>query len=170
MAKPKALSLNLTSAVMLLLGSFLVLGGSDVAVAAVGAASSPAVLPQAADVTCEMAFSMEGWSAIVSKAEGKGTVTCDNGQEADIVIVVTGGGFTFSKTKIDEGKGTFSKVTDISEIFGGYAQGELQTGGDDPTTQQALTKGTVKLQITAEGRGWSFGVSGGKFEIKRAES
>jgi hypothetical protein len=170
MVKASAHKLNPAFVVILVLGFVAFIGGGSAWAAATDAALSAMTLPQAADVTCEMTFSMEGWSAIVSKAEGKGTVTCDNGQEADVVLVVSGGGFTFSKTKIDEGKGTFTKVTDISEIFGGYAQGELQTGGDDPTSQQALTKGTVKLQITAEGRGWSFGVSGGKFEIKRAET
>ena len=123
----------------------------------------------AADVSCEMTFTMEGWSAIITKAEGEGTVTCDNGQTAAVVLEVTGGGLTAGKTEIDEGKGTFSDVRDISEIFGDYAQAEATAGAVESASAQALTKGEVSLAITAQGRGWSLGVSGAKFTIARAE-
>ncbi len=123
-----------------------------------------------ADVSCEMAFTMKGWSAIFSKSEGEGVITCDNGQTADVKLSVTGGGLTFGKTEIDEGKGTFSSVKDISEVFGAYAQAEASAGAVDETrTAQALTKGEVSLAITAEGRGWTLGVSGAKFTIERVE-
>jgi hypothetical protein len=135
------------------------------------AAADTATVAQenSADVSCEMTFTMEGWSAIVSKAEGQGTVSCDNGQSADVVLEVTGGGLTVGKTEIDEGKGTFSDVEDISEIFGSYAQAEASAGAvDEAVSAQALTKGEVSLAITTEGRGWSLGVSGAKFTIERA--
>lgn len=124
---------------------------------------------QSADVSCELAFTMAGWSAVVAKAEGQGTVTCDNGQTADVALEVDGAGLTFGKTEIDEGKGTFSDVTDISEIFGSYAQAEASAGAVEAVSAQALTKGEVSLAITAEGRGWSLGVSGARFNIERAD-
>lgn len=122
-----------------------------------------------ADVSCEMSFTMEGWSAIVTKAEGEGTVSCDNGQSADVVLEVTGGGLTAGKTEIDDGRGVFSDVEDISEIFGAYAQAEASAGAVKSASAQALTKGEVSLAITAQGRGWSLGVSGAKFSIERAD-
>jgi hypothetical protein len=122
-----------------------------------------------ADVSCEMTFNMKGWSAFVSKAEGKGVVTCGNGQRSDVILTITGGGLTFGRTEIDEGKGVFSGVTDISEIFGSYAQAEASAGAVESVSAQALTKGSVSLAVTAKGRGWSLGVSGAKFSIERAK-
>jgi hypothetical protein len=120
------------------------------------------------NVSCEMTFTMKGWSAFVTKAEGKGVVTCDNGQRADVVLAITGGGLTFGRTEVEEGKGVFSDVTDISEIFGSYAQAEASAGAVESVSAQALTKGNVSLAVTAKGRGWSLGVSGAKFSVERA--
>ena len=106
---------------------------------------------------------MKGWSAIVAKAEGKGVVTCDNGQRADVALAITGGGLTFGKTEVDDGKGVFSKVADISEIFGPYGQGEASAAAVESVSAQALTKGNVSVALTTKGRGWSLGVSGSKF-------
>ena len=123
---------------------------------------------QSTEVSCEMAFTMEGWSAIISKAEGEGVVTCDNGQSEAVVLEITGGGLTFGKTTIDEGKGVFSHVADISEVFGSYAQAEASAGAmDDAVSAQAMTKGEVSLAITTKGSGWTLGVSGAKFSITR---
>lgn len=134
-------------------------------------ADATAAQPQEqAAVSCEMTFTMKGWSAIVSKAEGEGVITCDNGQTADVKLSVTGGGFTFGKTEIEDGKGTFTRVRDISEVFGAYAQAEAAAGTASETrSAQALTKDDVSLTITADGRGWTLGVSGAKFAIERAE-
>ena len=130
---------------------------------------SPEVVAQtqSTEVSCEMAFTMKGWSAIVSKAEGEGVVTCDNGQSEAVVLNITGGGLTFGKTTIDEGKGVFSHVADIADVFGAYAQAEASAGAVEAVSAQAMTKGDVSLAITTEGRGWSLGVSGAKFSITR---
>jgi hypothetical protein len=84
-----------------------------------------------------------------------------------VQIDVIGGGLTVGKTTIDEGEGTFSKVKDISEIFGSYAQAEASAGAVESVSAQAMTKGEVSLAITTEGRGWTLGVSGAKFTIER---
>jgi len=132
--------------------------------------ATPIAAQDRANVSCELTFSMKGWSAIVSKSEGEGVVTCDNGQTAEVKLSVTGGGLTFGKTEIEEGKGTFSRVNDISEIFGAYAHAEASAGTASETrSAQALTKDNVSLAITAEGRGWTIGVSGAKFTIERDE-
>lgn len=137
-------------------------------VAAAGAQERPAG-EKPRTISCEMTFTMKGWSAIVSKSEGKGLVTCDNGQRADVNLSITGGGLTFGRTQIDEGKGVFSNVTDIGEIFGAYAQAEASAGAVDAVSAQALTKGNVSLAITTKGRGWSLGVSGARFSIERVK-
>lgn len=131
---------------------------------------STATKQASSDVSCEMTFTMKGWSAIVTKSEGQGTVTCGNGQRADVVLSVTGGGLTFGRTNIDDGKGVFSGVTDMSEIFGSYAQAEASAGAVESVSAQALTKGHVSLAITTKGSGWSLGVSGAKFSIQRADT
>jgi hypothetical protein len=137
--------------------------------AGAGLAAPPQVAQQKRNVSCEMAFTMKGWSAIVSKAEGKGVVTCDNGQRADVVLTVTGGGLTFGKTEVEDGKGVFTGVTDINDIFGAYGQAEAAAGAVESVSAQALTKGNVGLAITTKGKGWSLGVSGARFSIARAK-
>jgi hypothetical protein len=132
--------------------------------------NTPVLQKKTADVSCEMAFTMKGWAAIVAKAEGRGVVTCDNGQRADVTLEITGGGLTFGKTQIDDGKGVFSDVTDISQVFGAYAQAEATAGAVESVGAQAMTKGEVSLAITTKGRGWSLGVSGAKFSIEHTDS
>lgn len=123
---------------------------------------------QTAEVSCEMTFTMEGWSAIISRSEGEGVVTCDNGQRAGVDLEITGGGLTFGRTTIDEGKGVFSRVADISEVFGSYAHAEASAGAVEAVSAQAMTNGEVSLAVTTKGRGWSLGVSGAKFSITRS--
>ena len=84
---------------LLVLGTLACVGGVSEGTATDDAASSAVAAQQAANVSCEMKFSLQGWSAIVSKSEGKGTVTCDNGQTADVVLQVTGGGLSSARPK-----------------------------------------------------------------------
>jgi hypothetical protein len=163
----KVLRLSQASTVLLALAA----GATMVPVSAASrqdAAKPAAVAPKKADVTCDLRFNMEGWSAIVSKSKGEGFVTCDNGQRADVVLEIKGGGLTFGKTKIDEGKGAFSLVSDISEVFGSYAQAQASAGAIESAGSEALTKGSVSLAITTRGKGWTLGVSGARFTIERA--
>jgi len=144
--------------------------GGESAAAESGTDATRTAQQDQAGVSCEMTFNMKGWSAIVSKSEGEGVITCDNGQTADVKLSVTGGGLTFGKTEIEEGKGSFTRVRDISEIFGSYAQAEAAAGtASAARSAQALTKDNVSLTITADGRGWTLGVSGAKFTIERDE-
>ena len=144
------------------------LGRFGVAVAAVVifAASAPA-LAAPKTVDCEMTFNLKGWSAVYKTAKGSGKITCDNGQSFAVQIKVTGGGITFGKTEITDGKGKFSEVTDVNELFGAYGAAEAEAAAAKASTAQVLTKGTVQLALAGTGEGWSLGVSGQKFEIKR---
>src|ERR1700759_4447242 len=77
----------------------------------------------APQTTCEMAFTLSGWSAIYKTATGNGKITCDNGQTAKVHLKAVGGGLTAGKYKIRDGYGKFNAVGNISELFGDYAQG-----------------------------------------------
>jgi hypothetical protein len=110
--------------------------------------------------SCELSFTLKGWSAFYKTAKGEGTITCDNGQAAKVAIRATGGGLTFGKTEIREGKGKFSAVEDIGKLFGAYAVAEAHGG--------AVKSGTVSLALSGTGAGFDVGIAFGKFKITRA--
>jgi hypothetical protein len=118
-----------------------------------------------ASVNCDLAFNLSGWSLIYKHAEGHGTITCNNGQRANVKIVVIGGGLTAGKYHIDNGKGEISHVHGISDVFGSYAQAGAEAGVVKSSTAQVLTKGTTSLALTGTGEGVNLGVSVGKFTI-----
>ena len=120
-----------------------------------------------AKVDCRMKFSMSGWSAFYKRASGTGTVTCNNGQSANVRLEARGGGLTAGKSSIENGEGEFSNVKNIDEIFGKYVNAEAHAGAVKSTGAQALTKGEVSLALAGTGRGWDLGISFGKFTIKR---
>lgn len=124
-----------------------------------------AAAPALGATKCTMAFTLSGWSAIYKRASGKGTITCDNGQKADVTIRAVGGGLTFGKSKVVNGRGTFSEVGSVSELFGNYANAEVHAGAGKSSTAQALTKGTVSLGLTGTGEGVDLGFDFGKFTI-----
>jgi hypothetical protein len=120
-----------------------------------------------ANVKCEMKFSMKGWSALYKRASGTGTVTCSNGQTATVKLEARGGGLTAGKSSIENGHGDFSKVKDIEEIFGAYADAEAHAGAVKSSGARAMTKGEVSLALSGTGRGWDLGIAFGKFKITR---
>ncbi len=132
------------------------------------AVNRPAIAASPADLECKLSFSMKGWSAIVKKAQGHGTVTCGNGESMPVNLEVIGGGLTAGKWQIDQGTGTFTDVHRISEVLGSYAQGEASAAAGKAGTAQVLTKGTVSLALAGVGQGIDLGLSGAKFTISRA--
>jgi hypothetical protein len=118
-------------------------------------------------VDCEMRFSLSGWSAFYKTASGTGTITCNNGQRMNVAIRAKGGGITFGKSSIEDGRGEFSGVHDISELLGSYAGAEAHAGASKSANSQAMTKGEVSLALAGKGRGWDIGVGFGKFTISR---
>lgn len=134
-------------------------------------ASATTMLPvsnaQAADasVKCDLVYNLSGWSLIYKQAEGTGTVTCNNGQRADVKIRVVGGGLTAGKYRINDGKGEISNVHGIKEVFGDYAQAGAEAGVVKSSQAQVLTKGTVSLALAGTGEGVNLGISAGKFTI-----
>jgi len=118
---------------------------------------------------CEMRFNLKGWSAIYKHSEGTGVITCNNGTSYPVTIVANGGGLTAGKSQIDNGKGKFSDVTNVSDLFGSYAQGDASAGVVKGGTAQVMTKGTVSLALAGAGEGVELGISFGKFTINRAK-
>jgi hypothetical protein len=125
------------------------------------------VLPAHAATSCQMTFSMTGWSAFYRTANGSGTITCDNGQSAKVTVSSKGGGVTFGRSRIKDATGKFTEVEDISELFGSYAQGEAHAGAGKSANSSALTKGEVSLAIVGKGKGVDVGISFGKFTITK---
>ena len=116
---------------------------------------------------CHMDFNLKGWSAFYKTAEGNGRVTCSNGQHANVKINVTGGGLTFGKMEILDGRGTFSEVLNIDEIFGAYVAAEAHAGAVKSAQASVYTKGDISLAMTGTGRGVNIGIDFGKLEISR---
>jgi hypothetical protein len=136
-----------------------------VLLALVGFAGS--TLTHAAGIDCEMTFSLKGWSAFYKTAKGEGTITCDNGTSFPVTIETKGGGITFGKSEIKNGKGKFSEVANTNDLFGSYAHAEAHAGAVKSSAAQALTKGEVSLALSGTGEGWDVGIDFGKFTIKK---
>lgn len=118
-------------------------------------------------VKCELTYNLHGWSIIYKRADGTGTVTCNNGQTAAVKIRVVGGGLTAGKYRVENGKGEISKVRGIDEVFGDYVQAGAEAGVVKSAQAQVLTKGTTSLALSGTGQGINLGVSVGKFTISR---
>ncbi|HSA60200.1 MAG TPA: hypothetical protein VLJ37_11010 [bacterium] len=113
---------------------------------------------------CRLSFSLKSWSVFYKSGKGQGTITCDNGQSSRVKIRTHGGGVTFGESQI-EGDGTFSKVKDIKELFGGYAESEAHAGASSSANAKALWNGDILLTLSGTGKGWDLGFSFGKFKI-----
>jgi hypothetical protein len=110
---------------------------------------------------------MTGWSFFYRTAEGDGTISCENGQTANVHVWSKGGGVTFGRSKIKDGTGRFTEVDSIEDLFGTYVQSEAHAGAGKSTKASAMTKGTVSLSIVGKGKGVDVGISFGKFVIER---
>ena len=104
-------------------------------------AALPAVPARAteANVKCDLKFSLSAWSALYQQAEGSGHVTCGNGQQAAVTVVVTGWGLTAGKFTI-HGTGEISNVRSINDVFGSYTQAGAEAGVVRSGIAQVLTE------------------------------
>ncbi|WP_404547672.1 hypothetical protein [Dyella jejuensis] len=118
------------------------------------------------DINCRMHFQLSGWSAFYKRAEGSGTISCDNGQRMNVHLRAEGGGLTFGKTQVDDGRGNFTGVYDIHDVLGHYASAEAHAGAQASADSQVLTKGNVSLALSGKGRGWNLGIAFGAFIIE----
>lgn len=130
------------------------------------ASAADSAKPQKGGETkCHLDFTLKGWSAFYMTAKGEGTISCDNGQNSGVSINAKGGGVTFGKSKITNGRGTFSAVKDIDELYGAYATSEAHAGVVGSAAAQAMTKGEVSLALHGTGKGVDIGIGFGSFKI-----
>lgn len=130
---------------------------------AVASASQPA----AANIKCSIKFTMKGWSAFYKTAAGAGTITCSDGRSMKVSLSAKGGGLTVGKSSIEDGRGEFSAVGDMDELFGTYVAAEAHAGAVKSAGAQVMTKGEVSLALSGTGRGVDLGVAFGAFTISR---
>ena len=132
------------------------------------AATLGAAAPSEAAMTkCQMHYTLKEWSVFYKQGKGEGTITCDNGQSADVFLEAKGGGLTAGKGEIRDGYGKFSDVEDISELFGNYAEANASAGAGNAAGARAMTKGEVSLALSGKGSGFELGVAFGKFTISK---
>lgn len=120
----------------------------------------------AGELSCKMRFDLSGWSFFYKTASGSGTVHCSNGQTMHVKLRAKGGGLTFGKTRITDGVGKFTGVSNIRDIRGHYANAEAHAGAERSADAQVLTKGNVSLALSGKGSGWNLGVAFGAFIIE----
>lgn len=118
-------------------------------------------------IDCEMSFSMSGWSAFYKTSSGTGTIRCDNGQSMQVRISSKGGGLSFGKSRIVDGRGEFSGVQRIDDVLGTYVTAEAHAGAVKSAKAQVMTKGEVSLALSGKGEGFDVGVAFGKFTISK---
>lgn len=120
---------------------------------------------EAPTTKCYLQFQLSSWAAIYKHGKGSGTISCDNGQKARVIIKTEGGGATFGKTKITDGRGKFSSVRKLSELYGGYAESEAHAGIAGSASATAMTKGNISLALSGTGKGFDIGIAFGSFRI-----
>lgn len=135
----------------------------SLALAGATLATAPA---QAQEVDCKLSFEMAGWSVFYKTASGTGVVSCDNGQRLAVKVTSKGGGLSFGKSRIENGTGEFSGISDIREVLGTYVSAEAHAGAVKSSKAQVVTKGEVSLALAGTGRGWDLGVAFGKFVLE----
>lgn len=123
--------------------------------------------PAAAMTKCRMTYDWKGWSFFYKTYQGRALVKCRNGQWANVRIAARGGGLTIGKSEIDNGRGIFSEVKDISEIFGTYVAVDGHAGATKSVEGWAMSKGEVSLALSGKGRGFDLGFALGAFTIER---
>ena len=114
---------------------------------------------------CEMTYTLREWSIFYKEAHGDGVITCDNGQRAEVHLLARGGGLTAGKAEVRDGKGKFSEVSDIRELFGKYAAAQADAGAVKSAEATVVTKGEITLGLTGKGTGWQLGIRFSKFTI-----
>jgi len=127
--------------------------------------SAPAAY--AGPTKCLLTFDLHEWAALYESATGTGKVTCDNGQSAAVTIRSKGGGLSVGKFTIKNGRGSFTGVSSIDEVFGKYAATERDAAAAKAADAWAMTKDKVSLAIAGTGEGWDLGASLDEFVIEK---
>ncbi len=140
------------------------LGASIAAVGSVLLLAAPGL---AAEFTkCRLTYSIKGWSVFYERSDGSGRITCSNGQQAAVRIVAHGGGVTFGTHEGINGKGVFSAVRGIDELFGTYVEVTAHGGAGTAGDSRFMLKGSANLSLAGTGQGINLGIAFGSFRIE----
>ena len=121
----------------------------------------------AGSTKCTLKFDLHEWSALYESANGTGTITCDNGQAAGVTIRSKGGGLSVGKFEISDGRGSFTDVSSIDEVFGKYVAADTNAGAAKAADTWVMTKDKVSLALVGTGKGWELGFSVDEFVITK---
>ena len=121
----------------------------------------------AATTKCSLTFDLHEWAAIYESATGSGKITCDNGQSARVSIRSKGGGLSAGKFTVKDGRGSFTAVSSIDELFGKYAAADSSAGARKAADAWVMTKDKVSLGLSGTGQGWDVGFSVDEFILTR---
>ena len=121
----------------------------------------------AGSTKCTLKFDLHEWSAFYESANGTGKITCDNGQSARVTIRSKGGGLSVGKFKISDGRGSFTDVASINEVFGKYVAADTNAGAAKAADTWVMTKDKVSLALAGTGKGWELGFSVDEFVITK---
>ena len=128
--------------------------------------TSAALAEDRAGLECTIRFQLSGWSAIYERVDGTGIVACSDDTAMPVVVQAPGAGFRVGQPKITNGTGRFAQVRQISDVFGTYAQGDVQTGVVKSSETGLLTNGKVSLGLAVKREGDDFGVGIARFTIR----
>lgn len=123
----------------------------------------------AAELKCTMRFDLASWSILYKHASGTGTVSCSDGTHLKVTLTANGGGLSFGKSKIKDGRADFTKVYSINETLGTYVDAEASAGMPKAGEAQVLSKGEVNLTLVGAGKGFGIGVTVGGLTISKAK-
>jgi hypothetical protein len=121
---------------------------------------------QADFTSCQLEFETHAWSFFYKNVTGTGTVTCENGDRADVTIRYHGGGVTFGVADL-KGIARFSQVRGVNEVMGAYGTVEGHAGFSGSVTGRAGTRGPVWTSQSGQGRGWNLGFAFGAISIRK---
>ena len=68
---------------------------------------------------------------------------------------------------IKDGRGSFTDVSSIDEVFGKYLATERDAGASKAADAWAMTKDKVSLVVAGTGKGWDLGASLDEFVIEK---
>ena len=128
-----------------------------------------APVAHAGSTKCTLKFDLHEWAAFYESAKGTGKITCDNGQSARVTIRSKGGGLSVGKFKISDGRGSFTDVSSINQVFGKYVAADTNAGARKAADAWVMTKAKdkVSLALAGTGEGWELGFSVDEFVITK---
>jgi hypothetical protein len=131
------------------------------------AACLSAPVAYAGSTKCLLTFDLHEWAAFYESATGTGKITCDNGESASVTLRSKGGGLSVGKFTIKDGRGSFTDVSSIDEVFGKYLATERDAAAAKAADAWAMHKDKVSLAIAGTGKGWELGFSVDEFVIEK---